>query len=171
MNFKELIVKNKENIDQVLSKLIEYYPDFEEFFKGNILSVYNKLAYMEKNNKAESFVIVVESVDNDEDEDAWFDVFGKKNGDSDKYALELNDWSDWLNYEIDHRTLNNLGEIDTIAHCIYELTFFGTEENMVKEREKLQEILENIDYSKCKSYKSVEEMLKDLENMEDEEDE
>jgi hypothetical protein len=162
MILKDLIVNNKENIDKVLEKLIECYPDFEQFYRKNILGLYNKLAYMPVNTDTENMIITLRQ--KDEDEERWIDVYGyvKDKEDEETYALELTDWCDWLGYEVEPATLNNFGEVAVIAHCLSEMTFFGDEENMKVERKNLNDLCDNLDLDSMKSYDSVEELLKDL---------
>ena len=41
------------------------------------------------------------------------------------FVLEFTPWSDWLGMELHAQTLENFSEFDIIAHCLYEMTFFG----------------------------------------------
>jgi hypothetical protein len=56
------------------------------------------------------------------------------------YAIEMTPWNEWLGMEIDQETANNveLTRADIVAHCMWEMTFFGFEE------EKIQEILNDL---------------------------
>ena len=41
------------------------------------------------------------------------------------WALDLVDWSDWLDMEIEPATLRNYPAIEIAAHCLWEMTFMG----------------------------------------------
>lgn len=40
-------------------------------------------------------------------------------------SLEFTPWSKWLSMEITPDSLEHFSEYDLIAHCMYEMTFFG----------------------------------------------
>ena len=48
------------------------------------------------------------------------------------YALEFSPWSSWLAMEVDEESLAKCGEVDFIAHCLWEMTFFGYEEKEIE---------------------------------------
>ena len=50
------------------------------------------------------------------------------------YALELVPWEEWLDMEIDPATLEAYAGEDIIAHCLWEMTFFGFDQDAVKEQ-------------------------------------
>jgi hypothetical protein len=41
------------------------------------------------------------------------------------YAIELTDWAEWLGMAIDAETLSSYSEVEIIAYCLWEMTFFG----------------------------------------------
>ncbi|GAB4580399.1 MAG: hypothetical protein Fur0022_31400 [Anaerolineales bacterium] len=41
------------------------------------------------------------------------------------FALELRPWPKWLGMELEAKTLEEFSEFDIVAHCLYEMTFFG----------------------------------------------
>lgn len=55
----------------------------------------------------------------------YYDVFGVKPNDNDRYALELSAWSKWLSFEVVEKCVEAYGAAAFVAHSLYELTFFG----------------------------------------------
>ena len=41
------------------------------------------------------------------------------------FILEITPWAKWLGMELDAQTLEKFSEFDIVAHCLYEMTFFG----------------------------------------------
>ncbi|MCB9136519.1 MAG: hypothetical protein H6636_13925 [Anaerolineales bacterium] len=40
-------------------------------------------------------------------------------------SLEFTPWAKWLGMELTPKTLEKFSEYDILAHCLYEMTFFG----------------------------------------------
>ena len=64
---------------------------------------------------------VIEEVIDDYDGQLYHSV----TNDVTPYALEFTDWSEWLGMNISDLTLSSYSEREIIAHCLYEMTFFG----------------------------------------------
>lgn len=41
------------------------------------------------------------------------------------YSMSLTAWDEWLNMEIDPRTCERFSAEDILAHCLWEMTFYG----------------------------------------------
>jgi hypothetical protein len=63
----------------------------------------------------------------------------------DRWAIEFQPWSQWLSLPI--RTVGQeYTEAQIIAHCLYEMTFLGYDEEIIKEQsDKLKESAEQLD--------------------------
>ena len=135
MKFKEIIIKNN-NWAGVKKMLLKLYPDQ----KGNISSykkVFNKLQVLEPTEQ--DFSILARWVKDDEEND-YVIVSGYYNSDKDAdgqptedYALDFTPWSKWLGMDIDQNTLKTFSELEIIAHCLYDLTFYGFDEDTIQE--------------------------------------
>ncbi len=54
------------------------------------------------------------------------------------FALELVPWEEWLGMELDPSTSQEHSDSDLIAHCLWEMTFFGfDQETIEKQREEI----------------------------------
>jgi len=90
-----------------------------------------------------------------------FDVFGVISGDKNHYALEMNPWDEWLNYDILNKSIEVYGQAEVLAHILYEMTFFGFSSKTVNKRaEKERKFLE-------KSYKEIQSGTAKLTKFED----
>ena len=96
------------------------------------------------------------------------------------FAIEFTPWKEWLAMEIDKGTANNieLMRADIVAHCLYELTFCGYEEEEIAE--KMDEINKSMEEVKNMSKEDLEKntipldelenFIEDLKNKDDDED-
>ena len=63
-----------------------------------------------------------------------------------KFALELIPWEEWLNMKIDNQTLSEYSANDIIAHCIWEMTFFGFDQATIKaQKEEIDRRVKELD--------------------------
>lgn len=131
--------------------LLKIYPDTSESLIG-YKSVYKTLneLYPDQTN----FRICIEEVfDEDFDDEPYHSVFVKDgtlnkelddfkfyNKDSDSefansevhYGIGLTEWSVWLGMDIDNLTLNKYSKIEIVAHCLWEITFYGFKQDSIK---------------------------------------
>lgn len=49
-----------------------------------------------------------------------------------KWALEYQPWDEWLGMEIEERTLEVFAPADVAAHCLWEMTFAGFDEETIR---------------------------------------
>jgi hypothetical protein len=94
------------------------------------------------------------------------DVFGIMKGDKNHYALEMNSWNEWLDFDILDKSIEVYGAIDVVAHALYEITFFGycskTAYKKVEEgKHILDERTREIEDGSA-GYVSIEEVMSDL---------
>jgi len=61
---------------------------------------------------------------NEDDTNVFFDVSGKDN-EHYGYSLAACSFEEWIGYCIDKETLENFSYKNIIAHCIWEMTFYG----------------------------------------------
>lgn len=65
----------------------------------------------------------------------YFHVNGRKPGCEDAYALELSPWAEWLGWNV--RISPGMPEAEFVAHCLWEMTFFGFEESRIEEQRRI----------------------------------
>ena len=102
------------------------------------------------------------------------------------FALEFNDWSEWLGMRIDPETANNieLSKADIIAHALWEMTFISYNEEEIQDKanelksaveevknmseEELKENCYTMEEFKEKMKKIIDEKEKESDNEEEE---
>ena len=124
--------------------LLQLYPDE----KKNILAyeqIFNELKLME--SVAGNISIVLSNENDDFDESEYVDVSGRENNPNENpneltnsLAIEFTPWNEWLGMDIDKDTLHKFTELEIIAHCLYEMTFMGFEEEIQAEMDKMKDI-------------------------------
>jgi len=132
--------------------LLDLYPDEKENIEG-YQKMFNKLQLI--NPKLTDISIVVKWETDDFDNTKYVDVSGEyKNPKTEEeqfsQALEFTPWGEWLAMEVATESLQNFNELEIIAHCLYEMTFIGFEE------EEIQEKIQNIK-AEAEKYKNMTE--------------
>lgn len=173
MKFKELI--DKYTWDDVWAALIRLYPDQEKSLDG-YRYVFATLRTLQP---AESQMRICLADVPERDGESYTDVSGR-NGSLRKdnnpeiykddeignqeevWGLDFVDWAEWLSMTIDPGTLARYPEAEILAHCLWEMTFYGyTPEDIRKKTEELDRAVES------KDWVSAEEVWKALEMEED----
>ena len=143
MKFTDLIKTNSWlSIEMVL---LQCYPDE----KKNIAAyeqIFNNLQLMEA--VACGISIVVSTEQDAFDESEYVNVSGRENNPkenpnklTDSLAIEFTPWNEWLGMDIDKDTLQDFTELEIIAHCLFEMTFMGFDEEEIQaEMDKLKDI-------------------------------
>lgn len=162
MNLKELVCRT--NWCDVKSSLIKAYPDAERSIEG-YESVFSSLSTLipQKTNMR----IFIERVPREGiDEQPFVDVSGKdgtlnknlsdfqhlgKPQDSEyanseaSFALEMVPWEEWLDMEIDSASQKDYSCSEILAHCLWEMTFFGFNQITIRnQKEELDRRVEEL---------------------------
>ncbi len=151
MKLKELIDKNEWIT--VKKSLLEVYPD-DEVNPKEYEDVYKTLSSMTP-RETDMRICIEESFDEEYDDEPDISVFGKdgalnreiknfkylsKSGDREYanseacYALDLVPWNIWIGMEIDPLPLEKYSETEIIAHCLWEMTFTGFDQDEIREQ-------------------------------------
>lgn len=174
--------------EDIKSSILKYYPDQEKSI-GGYETIYWKLTSLEPSEEKADMVIHVTKISYEENTkteiDPWYDVHGI-NGTMNEYdpeieqtyALEFSKWEEWAGMTIDYMTMEQFSNEDIVAFCMYEMTFFGFEQEAIQEQ--LDDLNERIDSIKdgtavTYSWDEVKQRLKDkfdwlLEDDEEDED-
>ena len=147
----------------------EIYPD-----QNKNLDVYGdifeKLKWMEMEES--DFTIELKQCYDDETmEEDFVEVYGLKQNPSEDekcgYALEYSPWNEWLGMTVSNKALTEFTEFEIIAHCLYEMTFMGFDEETIREEmdelnRRIEEIENMTEEEKKANLKSSEDFLKEL---------
>lgn len=151
MILKEIL--EKANWQQVAIELVSAYPNQRKAIKG-YEEVFELLqAKMPKDSELK---LVVEYVEDDLDPGTFFyNVLGAKDGDEIGYGLSFKSWSEWMGMDVSEETEASFSPEQICAHCLYEMTFYGFEEETIERRWKdLSDLAEDA--------KSYQEQLEEL---------
>lgn len=80
------------------------------------IKAYHKETDMEAENFSEN------------DTSLWFDVSGFIKGNDEIYSIASSGYSEFLLYDISEETLEKFSYETILAHCFYEVTFYGFED-------------------------------------------
>lgn len=143
MLFSDLV--NKFEFKEVWERLVSLYPDQKKSKKGyaNVFSELKSLSPVET-----EFIISITHVVDDlipEDTSEYDNVSGLSNKDDISYAIEFTRWEQWLAMPLGENTLKNYSEIDILAHCLWEMTWSGYEQEEIQEKlDSITEAAEDI---------------------------
>lgn len=131
--------------EDVFKELTYWFTDQEKSKEG-YRDVFNKLLAMKpkKHNLSDLF-INIEVVN--EDDGNWLNVDGVNviGNDHKTYGIEFLKWEDWVSMFITTPTLQRLPKETIVAGCLYEMTFFGFEQESVQGyKEKLINSIEEV---------------------------
>ncbi|HAQ21784.1 MAG TPA: hypothetical protein DCR40_21525 [Prolixibacteraceae bacterium] len=177
MKFNEIIKRNSWlSVEQVFLQL---YPKEKKNISGYEI-VFNDLKLLNPTDTDVSIVVSNEKDDFDNEE--YVHVCGYNNhpqNNSDNLtnslALEFTSWDQWLGMDLDERSVKDFTELELISHCLYEMTFFGFDQEKIQkemdEIEKEADEIKNMTEEERKTkLKSWDDLKKEL-DMEDENEE
>lgn len=104
----------------------KYYEDYSEGFSD----IYRHLKKL-KPTKSD-VILSIAFVDTEVDgsklpaEDCYYEVMGHREGDEELCSCSLCPWTEWLAMEINPVTLQEYSPAIILAHCIFDMTFYGT---------------------------------------------
>ena len=86
---------------------------------------------------------------------------------TDSYAIEFVEWKNWLGMDVAPETTKNFSDLEIIAHCLYEMTFIGYEENEIQEqfntiKNEIEEYKNLAEEEKKETTISLDELMKQL---------
>lgn len=120
----------------------ELYPDNFDYYY--VEYVFDTCLNKTPKKSDKNIEIMIDKVLSEFDGKIWFDVYGLCKDTDIKYALELNDWEEWLVYPISAVTAEHYSDEKILAHCIEEMTFLGLEKDIKETRDKLHSMMEDI---------------------------
>jgi len=162
--------------------LLSLYPDQKESIDAYRV-VFESLQLMEPAMDDMLIVLSEHPCDNDEEnesDDTFVDVSGRKlvpepDSLTDSYALEFVKWENWLGMDLAPETIENFTELEIIAHCLYEMTFCGYDQDEIQAQlasinstaEEYQNLSEE---EKAQQTISLEDFLKELDEKSDDQE-
>ncbi|WP_288327003.1 DUF6557 family protein [uncultured Clostridium sp.] len=128
---------NQTDFDDVWKCIIRHYDVKNENSYNNYKNFYKKLLKTTPDKNSTNMYIYItvfkEGEDgdtycinnfNEDDNSLYYDVSGGDD-ENDIYGLEACSFERWLSFYIDQETLEIFSSKNIIAHCLWEITFFG----------------------------------------------
>lgn len=126
-------ILHRTNVENVVSALKVHYKSSENDIDG-YRELINELFAMHP--VSSKYLISIEHVCEDDDE--YENVFGVIPGDEQPYGIEFTPFEEWLGMHLTEDTLMNYSDEDIIAHCLWEMTFFGfTDAEIQRKKDEL----------------------------------
>lgn len=132
MKLKQLLLNHSWS--DVRNKILEIYPEQLKNIKG-YEQLYSHLTQMEE--KTINMTIQINKYFYDDSEKDAVDLIGYYNDQvpndpEQQYALAFTPWNKWIGMEINNVTLAEYSQTEIIAHCLYEMTFWGFNEDEIQ---------------------------------------
>ena len=130
---------------EIKPRFLALYPDCISSI-DNFKRSYFELKTLNPEENLEQMIIHIQLVDNGIDR--YHDVSGFQPNHSQTYGLEFEKWEKWLGMGFTIDTIRNYTPIDILIHCLWEMTFFGyDQETIAKERAEIEnQSVENREY-------------------------
>ncbi len=137
MTLKDLLRKNSWlNIQK---ELYRQYPE-EEVNDEGYETVFGKLQMM-RAQQSDTVIVLTLVADETLYDTPYVDVSGRKlkspatdDVAAESYAIEFKPWDEWLGMTIDEQTAREFSETQILAHCLYEMTFVGFNQEEIQKR-------------------------------------
>lgn len=118
------------SFDNAFNSICKWFINQEQN-KNGYKEVYDKLLLMTpKKHNLNDLFIDVDLVE--EDGKNWIDVSGKDLKKNTRYGIEFCEWIDWISMFITKDSFDKFSKEDIVGACMWEMTFYGFNENNVK---------------------------------------
>lgn len=176
MKLEELIKTN--NWLSVELTLLNLYPDQEKNIDAyrRVYALIREMVSL----RSEIEIIIEQGIDEETGEPGMGNVYGIDHESEDEItnavALEFTPWGEWMGMKISERVLKKFTELKIIAHCLYEMTFAGYDEEEIQDEfskiKKIKDEYENLSpEEKERRTTSLDDWLKDLDDEDNENNE
>lgn len=162
MILKELIHKivSEYGREKIVDRICEIYPEEKKNYDGHG-RVLRKLEMMEPTNISEECykgmeIVITHVVEDWKDPgltNEEYDSVCGRNGktlaesnlnlecfknchDEESWALDFTPWSEWLGMPIREQTFKDYSELDVMAHCLWEISWMGFDEEIIQEKKE-----------------------------------
>lgn len=138
MTISDILVKC--GFEKIKEKLILHYGNndidkYEQLYNTLLQKIKSDLKksdfyiYITAYNETEYDNIKIENF-SENDAKLNFDISGYETGDNTVYSISSAEYDEFLTYNIDRSTLEKFSIENILAHCFYEITAYGFEDNV-----------------------------------------
>ena len=142
MTFAEIL--RNADIEEVKRVILWFYPFQKDSIEG-YERVYDTLLGIEP--QPSEMKLKIEHVKGETDPDDEYEAVSAIDlSDGESYSISHCPWAEWLGLEVSADTLEKYNINEIVAHCLYDMTFYGFDEEKIQAfRDMLNEEVENID--------------------------
>ncbi len=134
MIFQDLLAKFDDKA--IIKQVIKLYPDQKKNMEGYVRALDEIRNTQPKATDVSIVVSVVKAKDDpfyEKGDKDWVDICGVK-GEEDRYAIGMTSWREWLSMPISEVSLKSFSELDILAHCLWEMTWYGYSNRRIQRR-------------------------------------
>ncbi len=143
MTLKEIVTQNKK--EEILEALYSMYPECKEQDEAysSVLAFVESVVSYPFDEFVIRFGLVDPASDTDYeagvDEEAYISISGYSEKENLEFALGFTRWEEWANAPIELEADLNIEPLDVAALCVYEMTFYGFDQETISEELKVLE--------------------------------
>ncbi len=147
MKLKEIVERVKFN--EVFNVIEEEYPDQKDLRDNYFEEVYRELKRTKPGDSEKFYIYISKEKENLLSDDSvyseYYSVSAYTEGDPQSYSISFEPWEKWLDMEVEISPELDLKNKEIVAHCLWEMTFFGFDQGQIQEtKESLIEMADNI---------------------------
>jgi hypothetical protein len=147
MKFFELLKKHSN--EEILLGLHKYYDDIIDDAYIRALNELRSLIPSKQKQDLNIYVSFTKNKFEVSDEKLYLECDGVNPASTNAhelYALEFDDWVDWLAKDVSEKSFETLDELTILAGIVYEITFNGySQASIEKKRNNLEQIVKDVD--------------------------
>jgi hypothetical protein len=132
MTFKDIIIQS--NFRDVKKSLLQFYPS-QTCNINKYANIYRQLIQKEPKRLDIHWMIMIEYTCSilDEKNKCW-QIYSVMLDDPFKEHFDIKyiPWDQWLSYDMNIKQIKNIGMTNIIAHCLYEMTYYGWDEARIQ---------------------------------------
>lgn len=147
MKFHELL--KSVNWEDIKKSLTEHYPEEDT-------DIYHDIVHDLKRRDPVDVDMVIDIEEDTVEGNTWYHIVGRSLLEEKDYALDFTPWSQWLSCKIKDELFEKYKEEEIVAHCLFEMTYDGYDEEKIQERFeyliRLKEQIENMSEEEKKEF-------------------
>lgn len=131
----------------VADAIVRVYQADNEWLEEAVADVMVELRRLTPDESGDEYELQIEPIGPFEPgEPSSWEVWCSKRDDSERYGLDLSPWEEWLAIRIPQSLRDTMPASEIVAHCIWEMTFYGfTQERVAETRAELDRRMCGID--------------------------
>lgn len=136
--FQDIIKQSDWN--KIQYHFLQWHPKFSEIIEKYI-TIFESLKNIQpvQTQMQIHLEIVNKTLFKDDDDETYVSVSGLENNEEGiltHYSIILMEWNKWLGCTISESTMHDFEKEEIIAHCLFEMTYYGKSEEEIKQQKE-----------------------------------